>query len=264
MAKRWTVWLCSAVWLVACRRAPPMAHIVTVVDSGPMLMVSGMFGAPGAVLPLAPLGPAAGLRAGRCLRLPSARQLYRDPRVASASQAPGVRYRNAGELTVRDDRGPELAALRPAMHGLYLGVIPRGDVRRLRVQVQGGDGVPAHVFDSIPLNPPGNPTRITSPPQGFVLPRGAPLRVTWAGTGYRDAFLNVALGDLGAADAGGLVCRLEFGRGAVTIPGSDLELRGNSGPLSLSLSLVTMTSSVEGPWVLNATSAAVSVSGLRR
>lgn len=257
----------SLLSLCACSRKPRPTHAVSVVDTGAVVMVSGVFGLTGpSTSALSASQSYSGVRRGRCLRMPSARQVMGDPetmRAVAAARAPGS-FRDAGELIVRDDRGPELAVIRPMFHGLYMGVIQRRDVRRIRVRVTGGDGIAAHEFDSIPLNPAGNPVRITSPSADYAGRRGAPLRIAWAGAGYRDAFLTLSLMPSSANDVRAIVCRLDYGRGSITLSGADLDLPGTTGPIVFNAQLTTMTSSVEGPWVLNAMTSGAMLTGTLR
>lgn len=257
--------LCAAP-LSSCRRKNRQFHVVSVTDVGRHLMVSGIFGieAPAAA-GFAPAQSYSGVRSGRCMRIRAQQPALADPEaVRRAAARTQQRFRDAGDLIVREDGGPELAVLRPAMQGLYVGVVPRGEVRRLRVRVAGGSGVEAHEFNSIPLNPAGNPVRITSPVAGFVGRRGAPLRITWAGAGYRDAFLNLTVIPSVPSAARILVCRLDYGRGAITLSGADLDVPEHRGELMLTASLLTMTSSEEGAWLLNAMSMGASLIGTLR
>lgn len=248
--------------LAACKRAPPLAHVVTVVDSGPVLMVNGLFGVPGPSSAMNPLGFAANVRPGRCVRPPSARQVLATVDLSRTGPVQTPHHRDVGELTVRDERDEVLAAVRPGMMGFYMAMVPRGAARRLRVEVAGGSGLRGHRFDSVPLNPAGNPARLTAPVNGFRARRGAPLRFAWAGNGYRDAFLQVMVADPGGGDGQGVWCRLDYGRGAITLRGEDLELRGHRGPAALSATLITATSSSEGPWLLNVMTTGPAVGGM--
>lgn len=248
--------------LAACKREPPLAHVVTVVDSGPVLMLNGLFGVPGPTSAMNPLGFAANVRPGRCVRPPSARQVLSTVDLSRTGPPQTPRVRDVGELTVRDERNEVLAALRPGMMGFYMGMIPRGAARRLHVEVAGGSGLRGHRFDSVPLNPADNPARLTAPANGFRARQGAPLRFAWAGHGYRDAFLQVMVAAPQGGDAQSVVCRLDYGRGAITLRGEDLALRGHRGPAVLSATLITATSSSEGPWLLNVMTSGTAVGGM--
>lgn len=243
----------------ACRRAPPKMHVVHVTEADGALMVMGVFGieARGAF--------GAGVRAprGQCVRVSGAPRVGGGDLAAwrEAAQAAQRRFPNAGDLLVRDGRGATLAALRPVYNGMYAGAVPRGDARRIEVEVTGGDGVPSHRFASMPLNPVGNPLRIVSPAQGFVARRGEALRIAWAGAGFRDAMLSVSLGSPG--DEGSVVigCLVDYGRGAITLPARSMNAPGDGMVLA---SLTTMTSSEEGAWTIHLSSGSAMVTGALR
>ena len=48
----------------------------------------------------------------------------------------------------------------------------------------------------------------------------------------------------------------------LTLRGEDLDLRGHRGPAVLSATLITATSSSEGPWLLNVMTAGTAVGGM--
>jgi hypothetical protein len=257
--KRSVFALCVLVGFIGCNRKPREFHYVQVVEAGPALTVTGMFGVTGA----APASGSGAWPSRGCVRVSTAQRGTFDPDAyASAARAAQRGFRAAGELVLRDGAGATLGSLRPVLYGLYAGAVPHQGARRLSVEVTGGDGVPAHRFDSVPLNPDGNPTRFTAPAQGFVARRRSPLTLRWAGAGFRDALLSVALGDAGAGAV--IACRVDFGAGAITLPGSSMDLPGEAGEVAVMATLLTMTSTVEGVWQLSVMSTPAVVAGALR
>lgn len=256
--------LCLSLSLAACRRGPRAVHMVHINEAGGALMVTGVFGvaAPAA---LGGFSAGAGARAprGQCVRVPGAARVGGgDPGAwREAAQAAQARFRDAGQLLVRDGRGETLAALRPVFNGMYAGAVARGSARRIEVEVTGGDGVPAHRFASMPLNPVGDPPRLVAPAQGFVARRLAPLRIAWAGAGFRDALLSVVFGSPGSPDAVVIGCRVDFGRGTLTLPARSVDAPGEVPAL---VALTTMTSSEEGAFTLHLSSGSAMVTGEMR
>lgn len=249
----------------ACKRTVRERHYVSVIDGSGTILVGGMFGMLGpAGAMFTPRGSVAGLRPGRCVRLdPRAANVPSPEALRNPRPNPAGRLRNAGPLVVEDGEGNELSVLRPMFMGMYSGVVPRGAARAVRVSVGGGDGVAPHTFPAIPLNPEGNPLRITSPGRPWTGRRGAPLRITWTGAGYHDAYLSVALATAeGRALA--LTCLVDVGRGSITLAGNDMDLPGASGPVLANVSLHTQTGSEDGAWVISAVSMAAPVSGMLR
>lgn len=256
MLRTLALFVLASLPLASCKRAPRQVHMVHITEAEGSLMVMGVFGMDVGAPPML------GARAprGRCVRVVGNPRLGGvDPSAwREAARTAQQRFRDAGQLIVRGGRGEELGTLRPMFRGMYAGAVPRGGARRIEVEVTGGDGVSSHRFASMPLNPAGNPLRIVSPAPGFVARRRAPLRVAWAGAGFRDALLSVVLGTPGAADSVVIGCHVEFGRGSVTLPASSVDAPGDGMVMA---SLTTMTSSEEGAWTLHLSSLSAVVMG---